>query len=91
MKGEFFDGALNTNVALFQIIQKNRAMSDPLNTNYSIAEGKVRSRGVDAELQGSLTGNWKLFAGYTFNRSVYLKTERTSAAVDYSKGANAKR
>ena len=91
VKGEFFDGALNTNVALFQIIQKNRAMSDPLNTNYSIAEGKVRSRGVDAELQGSLTGNWKLFAGYTFNRSVYLKTERTSAAVDYSKGANAKR
>lgn len=91
VKGEFFDGALNTNVALFQIIQKNRAMSDPLNTNYSIAEGKVRSRGVDAELQGSLTENWKLFAGYTFNRSVYLKTERTSAAVDYSKGANAKR
>lgn len=91
VKGEFFDGALNTNVALFQIIQKNRAMSDPLNTNYSIAEGKVRSRGVDAELQGSLTENWKLFAGYTFNRSVYLKTERTSAAVDYGKGANAKR
>ena len=92
VKGEYFEGALNTSIALFQIIQENRAIQDPLNTNYSIAEGKVRSRGVDVEAQGEITDSWKVFAGYTFNRSEYLKSEKAnSTTVDYSKGANAKK
>ena len=92
VKGEFFDGALNTNLAFFQIIQKNRAVSDPAFTNRSVAEGKVRSRGIDAEIQGAITKHWNVFAGYTFNKSVYMQSERESSTnVDYAKGANAKK
>ena len=92
VKSEFLGGALNTAVALFQIIQENRAITDPNNSNYSIAEGKVRSRGIDAEISGSITERWNIMAGYTFNKSIYLKSERkTSSAVDYNKGADAKK
>ena len=92
VKGEFFDGALNTNLAFFQIIQKNRAVSDPAFTNRSVAEGKVQSRGIDAEIQGAITKHWNVFAGYTFNKSVYMQSERESSTnVDYRKGANAKK
>ena len=92
MKSEFLGGALNTAVALFQIIQENRAITDPNNSNYSIAEGKVRSKGIDAEISGSITERWSVMAGYTFNKSEYLKSERkTSSNVDYNKGADAKK
>lgn len=92
VKGEFFDGALNTNLAFFQIIQKNRAVSDPAFTNRSVAEGKVRSRGIDAEIQGAITKHWNVFVGYTFNKSAYMQSERESSTnVDYAKGANAKK
>ena len=91
VKSEYFDGALNTAVALFQVVQENRAIQDPLNTTNSIAEGKVRSRGLDLEISGALTDRWNLFAGYTFNKSVYMKNEKkTSTNVNYDKGANAK-
>ena len=91
VKSEYFDGALNASIAVFQAIQENRAIQDPLNTSYNIAEGKVRSRGIDFEIQGAITDRWNMFAGYTFNKSVYMKSERkVSTNVNYDKGANAK-
>ncbi|MGX2986817.1 TonB-dependent siderophore receptor [Ursidibacter sp. B-7004-1] len=92
-KGEWLNGGLNASVALFQISQKNRAMQitpamDPsVSRAYFIANGEVRSRGVDAELSGNLTEDWQLSAGYTFNQSKYLKTESNQYLVgaNYSK------
>ncbi len=91
LKGEFLDGALNTSLAFFQVIQKNRPAVDPINTDYSIAEGKIRSRGIDAEIQGAINEHWNVFTGYTFNKSVYMETEQNNARTDYSKGADAKK
>lgn len=47
-------------------------------------EGKVRSRGFEVELSGEVTPDWNVFAGYTFNRSKYMRTESTT----YSYGTN---
>ena len=33
------------------------------------ASGLVRSQGIDMELQGALTENWQVGAGYTFTRA----------------------
>ena len=96
LKSEFFDGALNTTVALFQIEQENRAIQDyeyyvATNKNRSVAEGKVRSRGLDIEANGAITDRWKIFGGYTYNKSEYMKDEtHNPTSVDYRKGANAK-
>jgi len=81
IKGEYFDGALNASVALFRVDQENRAVSltdvsgcvDP--TNCYAASGEVRSQGIDMELQGALTRNWQVGAGYTYARTHYVKDD----------------
>src|SRR5690606_8328671 len=81
IKGEYFDGALNASAAIFQIDQENRAKSItdtdlcpsyPTTLCYEAA-GKVRSKGIELEVQGQLTPNWQLAAGYTFAEAKYRK------------------
>ncbi|MDQ3202377.1 MAG: TonB-dependent siderophore receptor [Pseudomonadota bacterium] len=80
IKGEYFNGALNASLAVFQIDQKNRAsladsqLGCPVMTCYETS-GKVRSQGLDLELQGALTDNWQVGAGYTYTRAHYIKDE----------------
>ncbi|GFM83914.1 second ferric pyoverdine receptor FpvB [Pseudomonas cichorii] len=88
LKGEYFNGALNASVALFDMTQENRAYDIPNQTTdncpsfpatrcYSAA-GEVRSRGIDTEISGALTPNWQFSAAYTYLLSQYVKdaTER---------------
>jgi outer membrane receptor for ferric coprogen and ferric-rhodotorulic acid len=80
IKGEYFDGALNGSVAVFQMDQTNRAtqaatqLGCPELTCYETS-GKVRAQGVDMELQGALTEQWQVGAGYTYTRAHYIKDE----------------
>ena len=85
VKSAFYNGRLNTSLALFQIIQENRALTDVNNTDYFIADGKVQSRGIEAEISGQITDQLQLFAGYTFNKSKYLESENTTTKA---KGTN---
>ncbi|MFJ4373343.1 TonB-dependent siderophore receptor [Pseudomonas japonica] len=81
IKGEYFDGDLNATLALFRVDQENRAVSlidvsgcvDP--TNCYAASGEVRSQGIELELQGALSENWQVGAGYTYARTHYLKDD----------------
>lgn len=82
-KSTWLDNRLNTSAALFQIVQKNRAIYDSA-TGFYNPEGKVRSRGLDLEVSGEILPDWNVFAGYTFNMSKYLETESTR----YAEGAN---
>ncbi len=78
IKGEYLNGALNTSLAVFYVEQSNRAMTvaDPstctASTSCSEAAGVVRSQGVDLELQGSITPDWNIGAGYTYTRTEYI-------------------
>lgn len=83
VKGALYGGRLNTSLALFRTIESNRSQTDPnfpTNCPFSptngacfIADGKVRSQGLDAEVSGAITSQWQLAAGYTFNQTKYLK------------------
>ncbi|MBJ7222619.1 MULTISPECIES: TonB-dependent siderophore receptor [unclassified Brenneria] len=87
IKGEFFDGDLNASVALYRIIQANRAVADSgcLTSDYcSRAEGKVRSQGVEMEVSGKLAEGWQLFAGYTLTNTQYLHGEEDEQGQRYS-------
>lgn len=88
LKGEYFDGALNASVALFDMTQENRAYllanqstancpSFPASSCYGSA-GEVRSRGIDTEITGALTPNWQFSAAYTLILSQYVKDEAES-------------
>jgi outer membrane receptor for ferric coprogen and ferric-rhodotorulic acid len=82
VKGEYFDGALNASLALFRVDQENRAVEildhatvcPTLDTCYQ-ASGKVRSQGIDFELQGALTENWQVGGGYTYARVHTIKDD----------------
>lgn len=71
LKGEFLDGRLNGHVALFRIDERNRAITDPADQEFSIAAGKMRSEGFEAELAGEVAPGWQLITGYTYAKSRY--------------------
>ncbi|MBY6310574.1 TonB-dependent siderophore receptor [Alcaligenes faecalis] len=82
IKGEFQDGRVQASLAAFRIEETNRAQTDldgpkpcPYTTSdyCSIAAGKVRSEGIEAELTGELAPGWNLTAGYTYNTTKYVK------------------
>ncbi|MNR83570.1 Fe(3+)-pyochelin receptor precursor [compost metagenome] len=81
LKGEFFNGALNASIAAFRIEQSNRAQetvgspcAGAAVTGWCYeAQGKVRSEGIETEVSGKLNPDWDIFAGYTYNRSKYMK------------------
>ncbi|MDF0729315.1 TonB-dependent siderophore receptor [Pseudomonas entomophila] len=84
LKGEYFDGALNASLAVFQVDQENRAtlaatqLGCPQLACYE-ASGLVRSQGIDLELQGALTPQWQVGAGFTYTRARVLKDDANPA------------
>ena len=73
VKGEFLQKRLQAHAALFRIIDENRAIADPVTTNASIAGGKVRAQGFEAEVSGQPQPGWDLVAGYAYNDTRYLQ------------------
>lgn len=91
VKGEFLNGSLNTSLALFRIIQSNRAFSeadssvciDSDSGCYS-AEGRVRSQGLELEIAGKLAEGWQIQSGYTLTNSKYLEATESQKAAGFS-------
>jgi outer membrane receptor for ferric coprogen and ferric-rhodotorulic acid len=80
VKGALLGGRVNTSLALFRVVQENRAQEDYStsdtcrNDYYCYTDtGKVRSQGLDAEISGEVLKRWNVFAGYTFNQTKYLE------------------
>lgn len=57
---------LGATVALYDIRKRNVLTADPLNPDFSIAAGEVRSRGLDADLSGQLTRAWRINASLSW-------------------------
>ena len=87
IKGELLDGRVNTSLAVFRYDHKNRAVND-MASGYacddwycSIATGKVRSQGVEAEISGEVLPRLQLMAGYSYNTSKYLRDPSNEGKV----------
>ncbi|MCI1740638.1 MAG: TonB-dependent receptor [Pseudomonas veronii] len=73
MKGEFFNGGLNTSLAYFEVHETNRAEADalynanPTNSAISYAYKGItaKTKGFEAELSGEPAPGWQAQAGYT--------------------------
>ena len=66
-KWESADQRLGATAALFDITKRNVLTSDPVNSGFSVAAGEVRSRGLELDVAGRLTANWRLNASLVFN------------------------
>jgi outer membrane receptor for ferric coprogen and ferric-rhodotorulic acid len=83
LKGEFYDGRLNSSFALFRINQVGKALDDisgpascpPSNPDdyCQVAGGKSRSEGFELELSGEVLPDWQVGGGYTYTTTEYLK------------------
>ena len=66
-KWESADQRLGATAALFDITKRNVLTSDPVNSGFSVAAGEVRSRGLELDVAGRLSANWRLNASLVFN------------------------
>ncbi|MCO8167237.1 TonB-dependent receptor [Pseudomonas sp. 21LCFQ02] len=83
IKGEFYEGRLNTSLALFRINQVGKALDDisgpnpcpPLYPNgyCQAASGKSRSDGFEIEVSGEVLPGWQVSGGYTYTSTEFLK------------------
>lgn len=78
LKGELYDGRMNTSLAVFRYDHENRAVTDYA-SGYecsgwycSKSSGKVRSQGFELEASGEVLDGLQLSAGYTFNTTKFL-------------------
>lgn len=96
LKGSLAQGRLNTSLALFRIDESNRAQVDPDYPDACPANpaggacyintGKVRSEGVEAEINGALTPAWQIAASYTYNTTEYLRDRAANGSPSSSEG-----
>ena len=75
IKGEWFEGRLNSAFNLFRTVQNDAAQDDPLcpDSSCSLNSGKVRAQGFEAEISGEVIERLQLLAGYTYTQSKVLE------------------
>lgn len=69
VKGEFLDGKLTATLAAYEITKSNVATEDlnNLDSGFSIAAGKVKSRGIELDITGEILPGWNVIASYSHN------------------------
>lgn len=73
-KGEAADGLLIYSAAAYRLVDENRAITDPANPDFSVASGKARAQGFEADVRGQLTPHLSLSAGYAYTETKYLRS-----------------
>ena len=80
LKGEFFNGALNASIALFDVEQKNtpQFVGEDAVTGREVyrAISGTSTKGVEAEISGELADGLNVFGGYTYRESHDKNGER---------------
>jgi iron complex outermembrane recepter protein len=67
-------------VSAFHLTQQNVLTTDPVNVNFQVQTGEVRSQGFEAEAHASLTNNLQLIASYTYTN--LLTTQSNTNNLD---------
>ncbi len=65
-------------LAAYQIEQTNRLFNDPDNATVYLQIGKVRARGVEAEISGQVLPGWRVNGGYSYTKTKYLEDANTA-------------
>ncbi|MBC3956822.1 TonB-dependent siderophore receptor [Pseudomonas triticifolii] len=66
VKWDALDRQLSVDAALYQIEKQNVLTTDPVDSTFSVAAGEVRSRGLDLNVVGNLTPEWRVMGSYAY-------------------------
>lgn len=90
VKGEWF-GRLNTSLALYRVERLGQAVEDPAFAELVsgadgarccyVAVADVTSKGLDAEISGTVVPGWQMFAGYTYYTNEYRGLDQLRSGV----------
>ena len=81
VKYELPEHNLSVTAALFHITKENVLTADPLDSNFQIAAGEVRSRGFDFSVAGNITPQWRVIGGYAYVDAEVTESNSTSTPV----------
>jgi outer membrane receptor for ferric coprogen and ferric-rhodotorulic acid len=84
IKGELMDQRVNVSAALYRTIRSNEALSDPVNPGFSIAGGKRRAQGLEAEVSGEIAEGLNLTVGYAYNETKVLIAAQSQIGQVYA-------
>ncbi|WP_028693591.1 TonB-dependent siderophore receptor [Pseudomonas cremoricolorata] len=76
LKWEALDRQLSADAAIYHIEKENVLTLDPANANFSVAAGEVRSRGLDLNVAGNITPEWRVIGGYSYVDAEVTKDNR---------------
>ena len=65
-KFSLLDDRLSATAALFDIRRSNVLTADPIDPNFNVAAGEVRSRGFDLTVAGYLAPGWRVIGSYAY-------------------------
>ncbi|MDC8005865.1 TonB-dependent receptor [Aureisphaera galaxeae] len=69
-KGEFLNGRIFANLAVFDISQKNILLGDTFDIDNLTTRGEQRSRGFELDVSGYVLPNLRLTASYGYNDAI---------------------
>jgi iron complex outermembrane receptor protein len=67
IRAETLNGRLSATLSAYEIIKSNVATLDPNNTDFSIAAGEVKSRGIEFDVAGEILPGWNIIASAFIN------------------------
>ncbi|WP_369991771.1 TonB-dependent siderophore receptor [Pseudomonas xanthosomatis] len=76
VKWEALDRQLSVDAAIYHIVKENVLTRDPNDPTFSIAAGQVRSRGLDINIAGNITPEWRMIGGYAYVDAEVTKDNR---------------
>lgn len=76
VKYALLDKRLNGTISLFRITKDNVLVTDPANSGFSIAAGRARSKGVEADLNLAVDDRFSLTAVYAYTDAEVIRDTR---------------
>ena len=73
VKSAWFDKRLNMSAALCQLTQNNLPARDPLDPDYSIANGAARGRGFELDVTGQIMESLQVIANYSLMDTKFIQ------------------
>lgn len=72
-KGDFLNGKIFANLAIFNITQKNILLGDTYDLDNLTTRGEQRSRGIEMDISGYITPNFNLIMSYGFADAIIVE------------------
>ncbi|MEH1848848.1 MAG: TonB-dependent siderophore receptor [Nostoc sp.] len=81
VKAELIKDRLSATFAAYDITKENVATTDPNNTDFSIAAGEVKSRGLEFDISGQILPGWNVIASL-FHNDAFVSKDNTLPVGD---------